>query len=79
MNQTIFLRSDDETRQLMEHAWQKFQQWASAQDIGPDTLFLMHDIFIWGYCMGQNDTLLLVHDKLAVSNLAAEAMKTTNE
>lgn len=42
MNQTIFLPSDDETRQLMEHAWQEFQQ-------------------------------------QAVSHLAAEAMKTTNE
>ena len=79
MNQTIFLPSDDETRQLMEHACQEFRQWAGAQSIGPDTLSLMHDIFIWGYCMGQNDTLLLIRDKMAVSNLAAEAMKTTNE
>ena len=31
MNQTIFLPSDDETRQLMEHAWQEFQQQAEEQ------------------------------------------------
>ena len=79
MNQTIFLPSDDEARQLMEHAWQEFRQQAGTQGISPDALSLMHDIFIWGYCMGQNDTLLLVRDKMAVSDLAAEAMKTTNE
>ena len=52
MDQTIFLPSADETRQLMEHAWQEFQQQAGTQGISPDTLSLMHDIFIWGYCMG---------------------------
>ena len=34
MNQTIFLPSDDETRQLMEHAWQEFQQQAGTQGDG---------------------------------------------
>ena len=79
MNQTIFLPSDDETWQLMEHAWQEFWQQAGTQGISPDALSLMHDIFIWGYCMGHNDTLLIIRDQMAVSNLAAEAMKTTNE
>ena len=79
MNQTIFLPSDDETRQLMEHAWQEFQQQAGTAGMTADTLSLMHDIFIWGYCAGHNDTLLLIRDQMAVSDLAAEAMKTTNE
>ena len=36
-------------------------------------------MFIWGYCAGHNDTLLLIRDQMAVSHLAAEAMKPANE
>lgn len=70
MEHKIFMPSDEETRQLMENAWQDFCKEAGTAGMNVEAISLMHDIFLWGYCAGHNDTLTIIRDQMAVDRIA---------
>ena len=74
MEHKIFMPSDEETRQLMENAWQDFCKEAGTAGMNVEAISLMHDIFLWGYCAGHNDTLTIIRDQMAVDRMASEGI-----
>ena len=72
MEHKIFLPSNDEMLQLMENAWQEFCQKAGAAGMPEDAISLMHDVFLWGYCSGYNDTLCIIRDQMSIDGLIGD-------
>ena len=65
---TIYLPSNDQYLEMVKNAWADFIKQANEAGVGIEDI-PPNEVFLWGYCVGNNDCLNVIRDQLDIAQV----------